>query len=97
MPLRTKKTPMPDRLSILVRTLYQIGGVPISEMMDKRKYPNLSKYSRTTLFRHAKRQLDEIVVDRRHKSKGRPRLKNDRDLRQIRRQVGIPQQHLGTL
>ena len=85
MPLRTKKTPMPDRLSIIVRTLYQIGGVLVSEMMDKRKYPNLSKYPRATLFRNAKRQLDEIVIDRGHKNKGHPRLTNDRDHRQIRR------------
>ena len=76
-----KKKPMSDRLSICARTLHQLGNVPVADMMDVNKYPNLSRFSRATLFRHAKKSFDENMYDFCHQSKGRPRLTTKRDLR----------------
>ena len=53
---------MSDQLSSRVRTLYQIGNVSVKQMLNKRKYPHLSKFSRATLYQHAVRPLDEVTV-----------------------------------
>ena len=58
-------------------------------MMDVNNYPNLSHFSRATLFRHAKKPLDENMYDLRHKNKGRTRLSTKRDLRVIKRQINV--------
>lgn len=69
--------------------VYQIGGISVTDMMDKQKFPNLSKFSRATLFRHAKKSFDEDQVDLRHSNPGRPRLSSIRDTRVICRQIKI--------
>lgn len=93
---RERRTPMSDQLSSRVRCLYQIGYVPITEMMNKRKYPELAKFSRATLFRHAVRPLDEVTHDKRHMNPGRPRKSTSRDVRRILRQVKVLREHYGS-
>ena len=76
-----KKPAMSGRLSMCARTLHQLGNVPVADMMDVNNYPNLSRFSRATLFRHAKNLLDEDVYDLRHQNKGRPCLTTKQGLR----------------
>ena len=92
---KTKKT-MSDQLSSRVRTLYQIGKVDIKDMMNKKKFPEISKFSKATLYRHAVRPLDEITHDRRHNNTGRPKKSNARDVRRIKRQIKILREHYGS-
>ena len=42
--MSSKKLAMSDKLSICVRTLHQVGKVPVAEMMDHKKYPNLAQF-----------------------------------------------------
>ena len=84
-----KKPEMSDRLLMYARTLHQLGNVPVADMMDVNKYPSLSRFSRATLFRHAKKPLDEDIYDLRHQNKGRPSLTTKRDLHVIKRQINI--------
>ena len=57
--------------------------------MDINKYPNLFRFSRATLFRHAKKPLDEDMHGVRHQNRGRPCLTIKRDLRVIKRQSNV--------
>ena len=84
-----KKPAMSGRLSLCARTLHQLGNVPVADMMDVNKYPNLSRFSHASLFRHAKKPLDEDIYDLLHQNKGRPRLTTKQDLRVIKRQINI--------
>ena len=68
----------------------------MTDMMDTQKFPNLSKFSRATLFRHAKKSLDEDPVDLRHSNPGRPRLSSIRDTRVVCRQIKILRETTGT-
>ena len=79
-----KKPAMSGRLSLCARTLHQLGNVPVADMMDVNNYPNLSRFSRATLFRHAKNLLDEDMYDLRHQNKGRPCLTTKQGLRDKR-------------
>ena len=40
-------------------------------MNNGNEYPTLAVYPKTTLYRHAKKSLDETVYDRRKQNKGR--------------------------
>ena len=84
-----KKPAMSDRLSVCARKLHQVGNVPVADMMDVNKYPNLSRFSHASLFRHAKKPLDEDMYDLLHQNKGRPRLTTKQDLRMLKRQINI--------
>ena len=84
-----KKPAMSDRLSMCARTLHQLGNVPVADTMDVNKYPNLSHFSHASLYRHAKKPLDEDIYDLLHQNKGRPRLTTKQDLRVIKRQINI--------
>ena len=87
---------MSDQLSSRVRCMYQVGGISVREMMNKKKYPNLAKYSRATLYRHAVKPLDEVTHDKRHQNRGRPRKSTERDVRKIKRQVLVCREHYGS-
>ena len=58
-------------------------------MMDVNKYPNLSRFSRATLFRHGRKPLGEDMYDLRHQNKGRSRLTTKRDICVIKRQINV--------
>ena len=94
--MSSKKLAMSDKLSICVRTLHQVGKVPVAEMMDHKKYPNLAQFSRATLFRHAKKSLDDDSHDRRHFNPGRLRLGTERNIRIIKRQISVLRESVGT-
>ena len=57
--------------------------------MDINKYPNLFRFSRATLFCHAKKPLDEDMYDVRHQNRGRSCLTIKRDLHVIKRQSNV--------
>ena len=61
----------------------------MADMMDVNEYPNISRFSRATLFRHAKKPLDKDMYDLRHQNKGKPCLTTKRDLRVIKRQINV--------
>ena len=84
--------------SNLLRTLVQVGKVSVNDIMrEKKKYPGFQKFSRATLFRHAKKPLTgEQVADRRHQNKGRPRLLKPIDHRHIKRQIAVTRDQQGT-
>ena len=84
-----KKLEMSERLSMCARTLHQLGNVPVADMIDVNKYPNLSRFSRANLFCHAKKALGEDIYDLRHQNRGRPRLTTKQDLRVIKRQINV--------
>ena len=58
-------------------------------IMDINKYPNLFRFSRATLFRHANKPLDEDMYGVRLQNRGRPCLTIKRDLRVIKRQSNV--------
>ena len=52
--------------------MYQVGAISVKEMMNKKKYPNLAKYSKVTLFRHALKPVDEVTHDKHHQNRSPP-------------------------
>ena len=90
--VRRRRKPIPLEVSCQIRALHQIGGMKGSDLV--RRFP---QYSRASLYRHAKKPLDGTDrIDRRHRNRGRPRKLNDRDLRQMRRQIGVLREQRGT-
>ena len=74
--------------SVYIRTLTQKCGIAVCEILkNPRKYPRISKYPKSTIYRHAKKNLDDLIVDNRHKNKGRPRKSNPRIKRIIKREI----------
>lgn len=84
--------------SCMLRTLHQIQNIKICTIIkDKRKYPGFSKYSQATLYRHAKMPLDgSRQLDFRHRNKGRPKLYTQRALHNIKRQITVLRDTIGT-
>ena len=73
-----KKKQMPIKDSIYLRTLHQKFGISVYKIMNNRnEYPTLAVYPKTTLYRHAKKSLDETVYDRRKQNKGRRKKSNN--------------------
>ena len=67
------------------RTLYQLGNIPATDMMDVNKYPSLPRFSHALCIII----MDEDMYDIRHQNKGRPRLTTKWDLRVIKRQINV--------
>ena len=83
-----KKPPMSLRDSLALRTIHQIGNVPVTEIIrDVRKYSAFKNYSRATMFRHAKKPLNDDPVDKRHQNKGRPVKITEHDKRAMKRHI----------
>lgn len=82
---------IPISVSIHVRYLYQDMGVTVSELT--RRYP---QYSRTSLLRHARKKIDDVKSDGRHKNKGRPEKVSIRDERHIIRSIKSLTEVVGT-
>ena len=92
-----KSKQMPAEDSMYVRTLTQKCGVSVYQILNNpAQYPRLSKYPKTTLYRHAKKSLSEPTVDKRHQNVGRPRKSNERIKRIIKRQINILRSSIGT-
>lgn len=85
------------RDSIYLRTLCQKCNVTVYQIIkDRAKYPSLAKYSRTTLYRHAKKPLDSDELDRRQQNPGRPKKVTARDKRVIARQIQVLRAEVGS-
>ena len=84
--------------SCMLRTLHQVGGIKIAEIINNReKYPRYSKFSPATIYRHAKRPLDgSAPLDKRTLNTGRKRKLNEADLRHIKIQISVLRQDVGT-
>ena len=84
--------------SCQLRTLHQIGGVKICEIIhNRRKYPGFAKFPIATIYRHAKKPIDGTEpFDRRKVNKGRPAKLSVYDRRVIGRQVAILRNDMGT-
>ena len=84
--------------SNLARTLVQVGGVRVSEILkNKRKYSTLANFSPATIYRHSKKPLTgDHKHDGREWNRGRPRKLTATDRRQIRRQIVILRRDSGT-
>ena len=78
----TKYKKIPLEVSIHVRYLYQQQKMTGKEL--KRMYPS---YPMSTLYRHAKKPIKCIQVDKRHQNKARPKKLCERDQRTLLREV----------
>ena len=87
-----KRAPMTDIEAVRLRTLVQVGGLTVTEIMNQPKqYPMFQRFSRATLFRQAKIPIMDAPVDRRRNNKksGRPRKLNAADSRLIKRNIQV--------
>jgi transposase len=73
---------MPIHVSIHLRYLHQDLGVKGNELLKRYK-----DYSRASIFRHAKKKITDITVDKRKFNQGRPKKLSVRDERNILRQI----------
>ena len=89
--------PMNLQQSMLLRTLVQVCGVKVADVIrDRRRYPGFAGFSRATLYRHSKKAIDgNAVVDRRTRNPGRPRSLNNHDKRMVRRQIKVLREQNG--
>ena len=79
---------MPLKDSIYLRTLHQTLGITVYNIINNpHKYPTLAKFPERTLYRHAKKPLEDEQVDGRKKNKGRPKLMSQRDQNAIKRNI----------
>ena len=79
------KAYVPKETSIYVRYLFQDKGLRGDELL--KRFP---KYSKATIYRHAKRPIDKVATfDKRKHNKGRPRKLSIREARSIMRQLRI--------
>lgn len=93
--VKTKQMSLKD--SIYLRTLTQKCDVTVYAIMnDPVKYPTLSKYPKSTLYRHAKKSLDSEEIDGRKSNRGRPLKTSRRDERLIKRQIGLMRSSVGS-
>lgn len=74
--------------SIHWRYLHQDLGKTWREISEMRKH-GYDRFSKATICRHMKKDINEKVLDKRKNNKGRPKLLTDRDKRLIMRQVQI--------
>lgn len=77
------KSKIDDKMSILLRTLHQENGVSCYELV--KRYGK--QYAERSIYRHAKKPLQESTVDKRKYNKGRPRKLTPRMERIIIRTV----------
>ena len=73
------KAHVPKETSIYMRYLFQ----------DKLLLKRSPKYSKATIYRHAKRPIDKVATDKRKHNKGRPRKLSIREERSIMRHLRI--------
>ena len=89
MPILKK---IPLHVSIHLRYLYQDRGVRGKQLLQK--YP---MYSRTSIYRHAKKPITaEPVDDNRHRNKGRPSKVSARDKRAIFKEIPRLRESVGS-
>ena len=82
------KRKMTEQDSMYIRTLTQKCGIAVCEIIkNPNKYPLISKYPKSTIYRHAKKSLNKIAVDGRRENTGRPRKSNERIKRIIKREI----------
>lgn len=78
--------------SVHIRYLFQDKGLRGNELL--KRFP---KYSKATIYRHAKLPLDEVATfDKRKHNKGRPRKLSSRDERNIIRHLRICRATVGS-
>ena len=83
---------IPLHVSIRLRYLYQDKGIVGKELLNM--YP---MYSKSSIYRHATREVDfNVAHDKRKNNKGRPSKLTDRDKRAILRQVPILRETVGS-
>ena len=78
------------KTSAEIRAHYNVG-IRGKQLLDL--FPNVSK---SAIYNHALRPLGEPLLDRRHQNKGRPEKLNERDKREILRQVPILREQCGS-
>jgi len=93
-----RRPQMPYHQSCQLRAIHQFGGVRVADIIaDKTRFPGFAQYSSATMYRHAKLPLDgNDVIDKRTMNEGRPALLNERDCRQVKRQIQILREMEGT-
>ena len=80
-----KKIGVPIDVSVYILYLYQDKGIRGKELLDR--FP---KYSKATVYQHSKRTINgEHLHDKRKQNQGRPPILNQRDKRNIFRQIQV--------
>lgn len=86
------KAYVPKETSIYMRYLFQDKGLRGNELL--KRFP---KYSKATIYRHAKLPIDEVATfDKRKHNKGRPRKLSIRDERNIIRHLRLCRTTIGS-
>ena len=86
-----KLNKIPLKVSVYIRYIYQDKGVRGKLLLDK--FP---QYSKASIYRHAKRPIDEEKFDKRCLNRGRPASLGERDKRNILRQVHVLRNNEGS-
>ena len=98
MPRRKVTTPTLTQ-SITIRTLHQISGLRVCDIIGRR-YPAFNSLSSATVYRHAKKPLPETNTPRDgrfgNKSSGRKSKLTKHDIRQMKRGVAVIRQQCVT-
>ena len=74
------------------RYIHQDAGKTYSEISKTRSY---WKYSKATIWRHMKKNIEDLVVDLRKNNQGRPPKLSVRQKRSISRQTKLIQEEIG--
>ena len=82
---------MPLEISIRLRYLHQDKGVKISQLVKR-----FSKYSKSSVYFHAKLPTCTVKEDARSKNPGRPRLLDERDKRKLVRSIAVLRESVGS-
>lgn len=88
-----KNKKMPLEVSVRLRYLHQDKGLKICELVKRKEF---NRYSKSNVYMHAKKPIEDIKEDRRKENKGRPKLLTVRDERNIIRSIGTLRQQEGS-
>ena len=80
--MNRNKVKIPPDVSVYLRYLYQDARIRGKALL--RRFP---QYSKTSIYRHAKKPIGELFEDKRHRNKGRPPLLKPRDKRRVLREM----------
>ena len=81
---------IPLEVSLHLRYLYQDLGIRGKKLCDKYK-----QFSKASIYRHAKKPIGSLAVDKRKHNPGRPPKLSERDKRSILRQVDVLRDSVG--
>ena len=92
---KIKLNKVPEKVSLHWRYLHQDLGKTWREISEHKQNKTYKSYSKSTICRHMKKPIDEIVFDKRKLNKGGKRKLTDRDKRNILRQTEVLRKERG--